>query len=500
LFNSGIRKYLKHRYKRIEAMRNASPSLQEKVLLKLIFKSKNTEQGKKYKFINIKSEKEFRNILPITDYENVKQAIHGMMNGEPDVLCPGKVVNYAKSSGTTNDRSKYIPMPSAMHYYGHVASSWDTMAIVYHEDPGAQIFERKSIIMGGSVERKGPSVIGDVSAILLKHMHWSGRPFFTPDFKTALLSDWEEKIEKMAHICSQEDVVMLGGVPTWTIVLCRMMLEITGANNMLEVWPGAKYYMHGGVGFDPYRNQFKELFPSKDFQYYEIYNASEGYFSVSDFHGSDGMLLLTNNNIYYEFLPVSDLYNDNPKTLTLEEVELYTNYAIVITTASGLCRYKLGDTVCFTSKSPYRIRVTGRTKQYINVFGEEVMVANTDKALAMTCEMLPAVVSEYTVAPVFLGKGNKGGHQWVIEFEKKPDSIEAFEILLDNNLKKINSDYEAKRTKDIALQRLSLHVVPSGTFHKWMRGRGKIGGQNKVPRLSNDRKYVEDILKQISLS
>lgn len=496
-FNKGVKQYLKMRYKRIDAIRNNPLSVQNNILTSLLQRASQTEYGKAHNFANISDPGVFSEALPITDYEDLKPLIYRMMDGESDVLWKGNVNWFAKSSGTTSDRSKYIPVTNDFLYKNNVAASWDTMAITYNEDPNCEIFRKKSLIMGGSLSKwkhNDKVNVGDISAILLHKMPAVGRPFYSPDFTTALIDDWEEKIRLMSSICVKDDIVMFGGVPTWTIVLFKRILELTGATNMLEVWPNVKYYMHGGVGFDPYIDQFKEFFPDPSFKYFEVYNASEGYFAVQDRQDEKGMLLLLNNDIYYEFVTMEELTNDHPKVTPLSEVELDKNYAIVISSSAGLWRYMPGDTVSFTSIKPYRIKVSGRTKHFINVFGEEVMVGNTDKALAETLIALPAVVSEYTVAPIFMNQHEKGGHLWLIEFEKEPDNLAAFEILLDDNLKKINSDYAAKRFKDMALSKLQIQVVPKGTFHKWMASKGKIGGQNKVPRLFNSRKYVDELL------
>lgn len=496
-FNKGVKQYLKMRYKRIEAIRKDPVLIQNQILKSLLKRASNTEYGLAYNFKDISDAHSFSKMVPITDYEDLKPRIYRMMDGESNVLWKGKVNWYAKSSGTTSDRSKYIPVTNDFFYKNNVAASWDTMSITYNDDPDCAIFWKKSLIMGGSLSKwkhNDKVKVGDISAILLHRMPAIGRPFYSPDFKTALIDDWEEKISLMSKICVKDDIVMFGGVPTWTIVLFKRILELTGAKNMLEVWPNVKYYMHGGVGFDPYVDQFKEFFPDQSFKYFEVYNASEGYFAVQDKQGEKGMLLLLNNDIYYEFISMEELTNQNPQVTPLSEVVMDKNYAIVISSSAGLWRYMPGDTVSFTSIQPYRIIVSGRTKHFINVFGEEVMVGNTDKALAETLIALPAVVSEYTVAPIFMNQHKKGGHLWLIEFEKEPDNIAAFEILLDDNLKKINSDYAAKRYKDMALSKLQIQLVPKGTFHKWMASKGKIGGQNKVPRLFNSRKYVDELL------
>jgi len=495
IFNKAVKYYLKYRYSRIKAMQTNAPTLQAVVLTKILRQAKKTKYGLLHKFSEIKSYADFKKLVPLNDYESLKPYINTMMAGGKGILHKGKVQYFAKSSGTTNDRSKYIPMPPSIHYKNHVAASWDTMSIVYHEDPKCEIFCKKSTIMGGSINKIDQALVGDVSAILLDKMHWAGRPFFTPDFETTILADWETKIERMAHICKEEPVVMIGGVPTWTLVLCKRILELTGKSHMHEVWPNLKYYMHGGVGFEPYKKQFAKLFPAKGFKYYEIYNASEGYFAVSDSYESDGMLLLVNNDIFYEFIPVAEIDEKEPNIIPLAEVELDKVYAIVISTSAGLWRYVVGDTITFSSLNPYRIKVAGRTKQCINVFGEEVMVANTDKAVSLTSEKHKAIIREYTVGPIYMQDGNSGGHKWLVEFEKEPLDLEEFAQNLDQNLRNINSDYDAKRSHDIALKQLEIKLIAKGTFHKWMRQKGKYGGQNKVPRLRNDLKYINEIMQ-----
>jgi hypothetical protein len=363
-----------------------------------------------------------------------------------------------------------------------------------------EIFRRKNLVMSGSYEALTDypkTHFGDVSAILTYHMPSLGRMFYTPDFDVVLQSNFEDKIRQVAEITSnQDDIVMFGGVPTWIVVLFRMILEKTGKQNMLEVWPHLQAYMHGGVGFEPYRQTFKELIPSDNFVYQEIYNASEGYFGAQCDFAQKDMLLLADNDVFYEFVPMEEWDKEFPKTLPLADIEEGKNYAIMITSSNGLWRYQPGDTVIFTRKYPHCFQISGRTKQFINAFGEEVMVGDTDKALAETCQKLNAVVSEYTAGPVYFnGENRRGGHEWVIEFEKEPIDIEHFNKILDETLQRINSDYEAKRFKSMALQQLRLNIVPKGTFLRWMKARGKFGNQNKVPRLANHRQYVEEVLK-----
>lgn len=455
---------------------------------------KKTAYGKQYEAMNIHDEITFKKYLPLTEYEDLYPYIQAMMEGETDVLWPGKTMWFAKSSGTTNDRSKFIPITDDNLHENHVASGWDAMTILYNNRSDARIFEGKNLIMGGSLNPGQNGIMtGDVSAILLDRMPAVGRPFYTPDFQVALMADWEKKIELMARQSINEDVVMFGGVPTWTIVLFHKILEITGKENICEVWPNVRTYFHGGVGFDPYVKQFKDFLPREDFEYYEVYNASEGYFAVQDRLNEKGMLLLLDNAIYYEFIPAEQAHNENPDVLSLKDVEEGKDYVIVISTTSGLWRYKPGDLVRFVTLNPYRIMVSGRSKHFINVFGEEVMVHNTDEALKKTLDECGGEVSDYIVAPIFMNDHGQGGHEWLIEFKQLPENLILFTQVLDNQLRAVNSDYDAKRTKDIALQPLRIVVAAEGLFNQWLKNKGRLGGQSKIPRLNNDRKIFESI-------
>lgn len=494
--NVVIKAYLSQRFKRIERIRNESPKLQERVLQNLIQYAKDTEWGKINQLKKLSSVKELSDVLPLSNYESIKPFIDRMMMGESNILTPGTTKYFAKSAGTTSGKSKYLPINHKMLHRNLIASSWESMATVYNTRPSAQNFQHKNLILGGSLEpftENNECITGDVSAIMLHTMPSAGRPFYCPDFKTALLSDWEEKIELIAKKSIRENIVMIAGVPTWNLVLFQRILEISGKENLLELWPNLKTYMHGGVGFDPYRKQFKELLPSDDFDYMEIYNASEGYFSIQD-TANEGMLLLTDHGVYYEFIHVSEVEHTHPTIIKLEDVEVGEKYAMVISTFAGLWRYMIGDTVQFVSTHPFRIKVVGRTQHYINVFGEEVMIGNTDQAIAETCVLTNAVVKEYTVGPIYMNEPGKGGHQWLIEFEVMPKSLAEFEVILDRKLKDINSDYEAKRYKDMALGPLKIQAMPNGSFHNWLKSKGKISAQVKVPRLSNTRDYVNDLL------
>ena len=493
-----MRWYLQQRMSRIQQFMQQPHQVQERVLKALLAGSKHTQWGKQYGYRQIQTSTAYAHQVPISDYEDLKPYIQRMMHGEKDVLWSGQVKWFAKSSGTTSDKSKYVPLTDQNLWTCHIRGNWDATTVLYHNNPNARNFADKNLLMVGSLETFEPypkTTIGDVSAIMAHRMPWVGRPFFAPDFKTALMKDWEEKIERTAQLTKEAtDINMIAGVPTWTIVLFRKLLEITGKENISQVWPSLSVYAHGGVGFAPYRDQFQQLIPKADFTYMEIYNASEGFFSLKLHPQDEDMLLLLNNGVYYEFLPMEEWDKENPEAIPLKDVEIGINYAMIVSTNAGLWRYKLGDTVSFTSTYPYKIKITGRTKQFVNAFGEEVMVENTDKALAKTCQQMRAILTEYTVAPIYFTKNGKGGHHWLIEFDKSPLSIEDFTNRLDQNLQQVNSDYEAKRFKNMALEQLKLTVLPKGTFHAWMRSRGKFGVQHKVPRLANHRRYLEEIL------
>ncbi len=499
--NKSVRWFYEYRYKQIQKAVDRPASTQRYWLNTLLQTAKHTEWGKMHDFSAIRTPEDFANHIPIQNYESLQPFIERMMHGERDVLWDGKVRWFSKSAGTTSGVSKFIPVTQQNLKYCHIRGTWDTMTFFYQNRSDARQFELKSMLMGGSLysfDAHPKTTYGDISAIMIKHMPWLGRPFFTPDFETALLDDWETKLELLAQEGSRnKDIVMIGGVPTWTVVLFRRILEISGKKNMLEVWPNFQVYIHGGVSFTPHRKQFEAFFPSDSVSYLEIYNASEGYFAAQSDLDGDDLLLLINNGIYYEFVPMDQWDKDSPKTVPLWEVEEGKNYALIISTNSGLWRYQPGDTVMFTSTNPYKIKVTGRTKQFVNAFGEEVILENTDQALAATCLATGAIVHEYTVAPIYFDGEGKGGHDWLIEFEKPPTDIQQFRRLLDQNLQQINADYKAKRYKNMALQMLQVKEVASGVFHEWLKSKGKLGGQNKVPRLANHRSHIEEILQFI---
>ncbi len=498
IVNTVVKNYLTYHYRRVERIMEKPHEAQAEWLSHLITTNRFIQFGKEHGFNSIHKYEDFAAQIPVRDYEGHKPYIDRMMLGERDVLWNGQVKWFAKSSGTTSEKSKFIPVTAQNLKKGHIRSSWDSMSIFYHHHPGSQAFKERNIIMGGSLSKFEPfpeTMIGDVSAIMMHHIPMIGRPFIAPDIGTAMLQNFEAKLERMAELLPKENLVLLGGVPTWTVVLIRKILEQTGKKNLLEVWPQLEGYLHGGVSFAPYRKQFQEFIPTENFTYQEIYNASEGFFAVQNDYSTDDMLLMLDNGVYYEFLEMSEWDKEYPVAIPLEDVKIGINYAIVISTNAGLWRYLLGDTVIFTSVNPYKIKISGRTKQFINVFGEEVMISNTDKAVSQTCDMLNARVEDYSLAPVFFeGETGRGGHEWAIEFERSPADIELFADLLDENLRKINSDYDAKRFKSMAMNRLKLTEVPRGTFYDWLKVKGRLGGQYKVPRLSNHRTHLEELL------
>jgi hypothetical protein len=498
LVNEFVKQYLKLRMKRIEQYMRRPDPFQERWLLSLLETAAKTSVGIKYHFSEIKDGNEYANRVPVQDYNQIKASIEKMMLGYKDVLWPGEVNWYSKSSGTTEDKSKFIPVPYSNLYKCHLSGPWDSLALLYYNRPDVEIFRRKNLILPGSFSSYSAypkTRTGDISAILTYHMPTIGKIFYTPDIDLALQPFFETKLKTIANQIKDEDIGMIAGVPTWIIVLFNMMLAHNKKQNMLEIWPNLQVYMHGGVGFNPYRETFNRFIPTANFIYQEIYNASEGYFAAQcDFDRND-MLLFSDNGIYYEFAELKDIETPFPVTVPLSDIEVGKNYAMIISTNGGLWRYLLGDTIIFTRKNPHCFYISGRTKQYINVFGEELMVGDAEKALTATCRQFNVVVNEYTVAPVFFSdKQENGGHQWVIEFERSPVDIAAFEKSLDKEIQRVNSDYEAKRQNDLALQQLTLTPIPKGTFLAWMRSRGKFGNQNKIPRLSNTRDTIEQIL------
>jgi hypothetical protein len=500
ILNTLVSWIIKKRIHQIDFFLKYPSEVQQEWLLKLLDTASDTEFGRKYDFQNIHNHEEYISKVPIQDYDSLKPYILRTKQGEQNLIWPTEIKWFAKSSGTTSDKSKFIPVSKEALEDCHYKGGKDLLAIYYHNRPDARLFTGKGLVIGGSSEinQYGKnSYFGDLSSIIIRNLPNWVEYIRIPSVDIALNPKWEEKLEQMAAIAPNENVTNISGVPTWNLILIKRILEITNKQNMLEVWPNFELYAHGGVSFTPYKEQFKALFPSDKVVFLENYNASEGYFGIQDGLHRDDMLLMLDYGIYYEFLPMEELGKEYPKTLQLHEVSIDVNYALVISTNGGLWRYMLGDTIKFTELNPYRIKVSGRTKYYINCFGEELMADNAEHALDMACKKTGSIVSEYTAGPVFMNDEGKGGHEWLIEFEKAPENLDFFTETLDTALKSVNSDYEAKRYKNIALQMPIVRALPKGTFYKWMEGRGKIGGQNKIPRLANNRDYLDSVLKLI---
>lgn len=468
---------------------------QREVLQDLVTAAQYTEFGRKYNFSKLYTTKEFKRSVPIHEYDDLKPYILRMMEGEDNILWNTPVTWFAKSSGTTSDKSKFIPISEESLKDTHFQASKDFITYYYKNFPDSDLLTGKSLVVGGShqiSQMNENTHYGDLSAVLLQNTPFWGQWLKTPELSIALLDEWESKIEKLAQSTMNENVTSLAGVPTWTIVLIKRILELSGKEFLKDVWPNLELYVHGGVSFTPYREQVNKLI-GKPINYLEIYNASEGFFAAQDTPDKEGMLLFAQHGIFYEFMPTEEYGKPHPQTIGLKDVELHKNYAIVISTNGGLWRYLVGDTIQFTSKKPFRIKVSGRVKHYMNAFGEEVMVDNTDKAIAVASEKTGAIVTDYTAAPVYFSENSNGSHEWLIEFDVPPTDLAIFTKELDAALKSINSDYEAKRYKDIALRMPVVHSLPRGTFIEWLRSKGKLGGQHKVPRLSNERDLVEEI-------
>ena len=489
-FNSRLKKISKFKISAIEDQHNT--------FLSLIEGAKNTQYGIKYDFNKINSYGEFSKKVPLVNYESFFSEIQKTLEGKKNTIWPGLIKWFAKSSGTTNDTSKFIPVSQKSLNENHYKAGKDLLSIYLLNHKTSKIFDGFSLALGGSkqitpFDNKNEIFTGDISAILLKNLPFWASYSRTPALDIALMPEWENKIKMMTEITSKQNVTSLSGVPTWTIVLIKEVLKHTGKKNILEVWPNLELFIHGAVSFDPYRSLFKDLIPTKKMNYLETYNASEGFFAFQDDPTKREMVLLTNHGVFYEF---EDLMSK--KVCNLSSVKKNINYALIISTYSGLWRYKIGDTIKFVSLDPYRILVTGRTKHFINAFGEEVIIQNADLALEKACEKTNASFYNYSAAPVFITGKNRGAHEWIIEFISEPNNKNDFIKILDDELRKINSDYDAKRYKDIAIKKPIIHFVKEGFFDKWLKSKNKLGGQNKVPRLSNDRKYLDEMLKFIS--
>src|ERR1700761_385309 len=502
IFNSVFTWFMKKRIHQIELFMKYPNEVQEEWFEQLISGAEQTEWGRKYQYKSINTLTQFKERVPIQNYDTLKPYIERMLCGEQNVLWPSEIRCFAKSSGTTSDRSKFIPVSEESLEECHMKGGKDMLSMYFNNRPNARIFTGKSLTLGGSnqINQLNPDAsFGDLSAVIMKTLPLWAEFYRTPHLDIALIENFEEKIEKMAQAVKDVNVTSISGVPTWNILLFKRILEITGKNNLLEVWPNLELYFHGAVNFTPYREQFKQLIPKEDMHYLETYNASEGFFGIQDLEEHGDLLLMLDYGIFYEFLPLEHINDDNPETLTLDEVELNKNYALIISTNAGLWRYMIGDTIRFTSLAPFRIQITGRTKHFINAFGEELIIDNAERALAEACAQTGAIIRDYTAAPVYFDGENNGAHEWIIEFEQKPAEFERFTDLLDETLRRINSDYDAKRFKDMALRKPIVRMAPTGTFFNWMKEKGKLGGQHKVPRLANDREYIDGILKMMEL-
>lgn len=487
---------MKKRIHQMELYRKFPMDVQQEVFQNLIEEAKFTEWGKKFEYKSIRSIKDFQDRVPIQNYDTLKPFINRIMEGEQNILWPSDIKWFAMSSGTTSDKSKFIPVSIESLEDCHFKGGKDMLSIYCNNHPDTKLFSGKNLVMGGSHkvhQINSECSYGDLSAVLIKNLPIWVEMQRTPDIEIALMDNWEEKIIKMAESTAKEDVTNISGVPTWTVVLAKKILEITGKNNLLEVWPNLELYIHGAVNFEPYKNKFSELIPSSKMNYLETYNASEGFFAIQDTKDSD-LLLMLDYGIFFEFLPMEELEKENPKALVLEEIELEKNYAMVISTNAGLWRYAIGDTVKFTSKNPYRLKITGRTKHFINAFGEELIIDNAENALVKACKETFAIIQDYTAGPIYFEGNKAGGHEWIIEFEKPPNDFLKFSEILDKSLCEFNSDYEAKRKGDMALQFPIIHQAPKNTFYEWLKSKNKIGGQHKVPRLSNNRDYLEELI------
>lgn len=504
ILNSILTWVMKKRIHDIELFLKYPHDVQDELLKKLIDQAKQTEFGKKYGFKDIASYETFTERIPTHTYEEFFPYIQRLMRGEQNILWPSEVKWFAKSSGTTNARSKFIPVSSEALEDCHFKGGKDLISIYINNYPDSKMFSGKGIAIGGShqineYDPNANSYYGDVSAVIMKNLPLWAQFVRTPKLEVALMDKWEEKIEKMAKITSEENVTNFSGVPTWTILLIERVLEITGKENILQVWPNLEVFFHGGVAFGPYEALFKKLIPDNKMRYCETYNASEGFFGIQDQKDSSELLLMLDYGIFYEFVPFEESEKENPTTLSLDQVKLGENYAMLITTNSGLWRYNIGDTVKFTSLSPYRIKISGRTKHFINAFGEELIIENAEVAIAEACAVTNAILDNFTAAPIYFDEGTKGGHEWVIEFRNDPDDMEFFTDILDKKLREINSDYDAKRYKDMALKAPIIHKAERGTFYEWMKRRDKLGGQNKVPRLCNSREHIDQLLQMVGV-
>ena len=497
LVNSVASWFLKKRIHQIELFLKYPNEVQNELLMNLLNEAKNTEIGIKYNFSSIKSYSEFSARVPISSYESYHKLIERSRKGEQNIFWPKPIKWFAKSSGTTNAKSKFIPVSNASLEDCHYAASKDLLCIYLNNNPESELFNGKNLRLGGSKElyEKNGTFFGDLSAILIDNMPFWAEFSSTPNNKISLMSDWESKVNAIIEETKSENVTSLAGVPSWMLVLLNQVLNKTDKKNIVEVWPNLEVYFHGGVNFMPYIEEYKKLLPKKGFKYYEIYNASEGFFAIQDKNYSEELMLMLDYGIFYEFIPMKNYGTKKQKIIPLNEVNKNENYAIVITTNAGLWRYVIGDTIRFTSVNPYKIKITGRTKHFINVFGEELIIENCDRAIKIVSKKLGCEIRDYTVAPVFMKGKAKGKHEWLIEFKSRAINLSYFSELLDNALKSLNSDYEAKRYNNTTLEMPKIIMARNGLFNDWLKNKGKLGGQHKIPRLSNSRNFIESLLK-----
>lgn len=496
--NSVFGWFIKKRIHQIELFMKYPVEVQNELFRSLVDQAALTRFGLEHGFSKIKTVEDFKKAVPIRNYEAFKPYVEQLREGQQNVLWPSRLKWFAKSSGTTDDRSKYIPVTKEALEECHYKGGKDLLALYYNQKPDARVYSGKHLVLGGS-SKINPfneeGYTGDLSAIIIRNLPIWVELRRTPSRDIALMDNWEEKIEAIARTTMNEDIYMMAGVPSWTLVLLKRILELKGTDNIREVWPNLELFWHGGVSFKPYKDQFTALIPGSSMNYVETYNASEGFFGIQDRLDANDLLLMLDYGIYYEFMPMSEYGKPNPKTIGLKDVEPGENYALIITTNGGLWRYLVGDTVRFTSTYPFRIQVSGRTRHFINAFGEELMVDNADEAIQFACQATSATVTDYTAAPIYMTDTATGAHEWLIEFDQSPNDISTFVELLDQKLRVVNSDYDAKRAFNFILREPVVRVLPKGTFYNWLREKDKLGGQHKVPRLCNDRRYIEEVSK-----
>ncbi len=496
LVNSVASWFLKKRFHQIELFLKYPNEVQEELLFSLLETAKETEFGKTFGFSSITSYQSFSERVPISTYEDFEPNIDRSRKGESNIFWPSAIKWFAKSSGTTNAKSKFIPVSEQALEHCHYAASKDLLCMYLNNNQNSQLFTGKSLRLGGSKElyKENGTSFGDLSAILIDNMPFWAEFSSTPTSKVSLMNDWETKMSAIVNETIQENVTSLAGVPSWMLVLLNDVLDATGKDSILDIWPNLEVYFHGGVSFNPYVQQYKSILPKADFKYYEIYNASEGFFAIQDLNDSSDLLLMLDYGIFYEFIPMDSYGTPQQKVIPLNEVELHKNYAVVITTNAGLWRYKIGDTLRFVSISPYRVRVSGRTKHHINVFGEELIIENAEEALKQVCLQTASEIVDYTAAPIFMEGKEKGAHEWMIEFKRPPNNLLEFNHLFDKALKSVNSDYEAKRYNNMTLNLPKINIARPQLFYDWLKENDKLGGQHKIPRLSSSRHYMDELL------